>query len=122
MYRTIKFTLQITVLLLVIALYKEVASQHSETTPGWSETQRESFGILAQKLQPALSSFLGRDIVIDKIVYSIDNCCDVADYHPFIIFARIQDQNQKSYYSINAYIGYSGDFTVSSAERTNRTD
>lgn len=115
-----KLILQIAVLLLSIALYKDVVSAqyHPETTPGWSETPPDTFGVLAEKLQPALSSFLGRNITVDKIVYSIDNCCDIADYHPFIILARIEDQFQKSYYSINAYIGYSGNFTVSSAEQT----
>lgn len=112
MGRSVKFTSQIAVLLLFTVLCKEAVS-----LPGWEQTPPDTFCELADELQPALSSFLGRNVVVDKIVFSFDNCCDVADYHPYMIFARIEDQRQKSYYLINAYIGFSGDFTVSSAER-----
>lgn len=112
MGRSIKFTSQITVLLLFMVLCKEAVS-----LPGWEQTSPDTFCELADELQPALRSFLGRNVVVDKIVFSIDNCCDVADYHPYLIFARIEDQSQKPYYWINAYIGFSGDLTVTSAEQ-----
>lgn len=112
MDRSVNFISIICILLWCSISYEEAASISSPSA--WSQTPKINYCSLAQQLETGLSSYLGEDVIVDKIIFSLENN-EVADNHEYIIFAEIENacECEQSWYAlIQAYIGFAGQFTV----------
>lgn len=102
-------------LLLSIIPQNETAAVSSSKS-GWSQTPPNKLCSLADELEPALSSFLGENITIDRIIFSFEND-DVKDYHQYMIFAQVEcDCEESVHYFVRAYNSWGG-FTVTDVQK-----
>lgn len=110
--KMVRFVRNLPIFILLILFVVDIKAQ----SLGWEQTQPENFDSLSSDLQVALSEYFGKEIFVDQIITAADNN-DVADDHRYVIFAQIQENCEQAYYTVEAYIGFTGKLTVNYARR-----
>lgn len=100
------------IFILLISFTLDIKAQSA----GWEQITPKSYCYLATDLQKPLSTYLHKNVVVNRIITAVDND-DVADNHLYFFFAQITEDRKQVLYEIEAYIGFIGKLTVTYAKR-----
>lgn len=100
------------IFILLISFALDIEAQST----GWQRIAPNSYGTLPTDLQKALSTYLKKNVVVQRIITAADNN-DVADDHLYFFFAQVKEDQKQVFREVEAYIGFTGQLTVTFTRR-----